>query len=76
MYGHVHVLISMICYISASMKTRANLFLFVFSIIAFVFVFFFFFSFFFFFFFFSKVSNLKDRLDFYHLSHKLNCLFV
>ena len=40
MYGHVHVLISMMCYISASMKTRANVFLFViFSIISFVFVF-------------------------------------
>ena len=69
MYGHVHVL----CYISASMKTRANVFLFViFSIISFVFVFK---GFDFFLFCFSKESNIKDRLDFYHLSHKLNCLF-
>ena len=41
-----------------------------FSIISFVFVFFltkFLFCF-------SKFSNLKDQLDFHHLSHKLNCL--
>ena len=25
---------------------------------------------------FSKVSNLKDMLAFYHLSHKLDCVFV
>ena len=35
-----------------------------------------FFFYLFFFFCFSKVSNLKDMLAFYHLSHKLNCVFV
>ena len=73
-YGHVHALISMMCYISASMKTGADV-LVVFVCILYNF---FWFSFFIFLFCFSKVSNIKDRLDFYHLhvSHKLHCLFV
>ena len=66
MYGYVHVLINMMCNISASMKTRANVFLFVFSIISFVFVLKLCFLFVF----------LKDRLDFCHLARKVNGLFV
>ena len=45
--------------------------LFVFSILSFVFVFFFKLIFLFCF---SKVTNIKDMLAFYHLSHKLNCV--
>ena len=67
-YGHVHVLIS----ISETKETPANVF---------VCIFYTFFSFLCFFltcfsFLFSKVSNLKDMLAFYHLSHKLKCVFV
>ena len=68
-YGHVHVLISMVCNISETKETPAN----VFVCISYTF-----FSFFLtcFSFLFSKVSNLKDMLAFYHLSHKLKCVFV
>ena len=55
-YGHVHVIICMMCYISASMKTRANVFLFVVSIISFVFVFKIFFFFVFLTFLISKIG--------------------
>ena len=66
MYGHVHVLISMMCYISASMKTRANVFLFIiFSIISFVFVFKGF-DFFFFVFLKNKISKIGLTFITYH----------
>ena len=71
MCGRVHVLISMVCYISETKKTGASV-VFVFSILSFVFRFLTYFSLFFF----SKVSTLKDMLAFYHLSHKRNCVFV
>ena len=67
-YGHVHVLISMVCCISETQRRRANVVFVCISILSFfklVFLFCF-----------SKVSNLKAMLAFYHLSHKLNCVFV
>ena len=67
MYGYVHVLICMMCYISASMKTRANVFLFVIfiSIISFVFVFKGF-DFFFFVFLKNQISKIGLTFITYH----------
>ena len=69
-YGHVHVLISMVCYISETKKKRANV------VCVCIFYSFFCFRFFTELIFFSKVSNVKDILAFYQLSHKLNRVFV
>ena len=70
-YGYVHVLICMVCH-KETKKTRAN------EVFVCIFYTFFCLRFltYFSFFVFSKVSNLKDMLAFYHLSHKLNCVFV
>ena len=65
--------ISMMCHISETKKTRANV---VFVCIFYTFFCFLFFLPYFFFFCFSKVSHLKDMLAFYHLSYKLNCVFI